>query len=123
MRVRELVKVAGGFQQMAALTRLVAGRVGDVAALLLAEVVQRAVERGQQMAALPEADPEDDDQCRRGDDQPAAELVEMIDDAQPVLMTDRSQALRHRAATDELLGAALGAALGGRSRLRVLRLL
>ena len=47
------------------------------------------------MGALPEAEPERDDQYRRADDQPAAELVEVIDDAQAILVADRPKALRH----------------------------
>src|SRR5579875_3112743 len=124
MRERsELLGILCGPREPPTLAGLVAGRVGEMAARLLGEGVQWLVERVEQVTALPEAEGEHDDQRRRAHDQAAAQLVEMIDDAQPVLMTDWPQALGHRAATSELLGAALGVALGRRRRLGVLRLL
>ncbi len=40
------------------------------------------------MLVLPEAEPERDCKRERADDQAAAKLVEVVDDAQPVFMPD-----------------------------------
>ena len=58
---------------------------------------QRPVEHVQQRVVLPEATREGDRQGGRTDDQPRAELIQMVDDAQAILMPDGPYDLRHRA--------------------------
>ena len=70
---------------------LVAAAVADALRRL-----QRLVDRVQQPVVLPVADRERDAEHDERDDQPIAELVEVLDEAQPVLMADRPQAAQAR---------------------------
>ena len=58
------------------------------------DVRQRPVEQVQQRVVLPEANPEGDGQHDPADDQPRAELIEVLDDAQPIFVPDGPQGLR-----------------------------
>ncbi len=78
---------------------LVPGDAADVVGRRIGGVGQRAVEQVQQRLVLPEAEPEGDDERDRDDDQSLAQLVEMVDDAEPVLVTDGAENSGHRSPT------------------------
>ena len=76
---------------------LVAGQAAEVVGLRAAEARGSArLSTLSSALVLPEAEPEGHDQRDHADDQPRAELVEVVDDAQTVLVTDRPQDAGHR---------------------------
>src|SRR5437763_16178261 len=83
---------------------------------------QRLVEQVEQDLVLPEAERDGDSKRWAAHEQPAAELVEVVDDAQAILMADGPENLRH-GGPGALLGA-LGpgcAGSGGGRRLALAR--
>ena len=59
-------------------------------------VLERLVEEVKQLVVLPEAEDERDPERDRADHEPRAQLVEVIDDRQPIVVTDRLEGGRHR---------------------------
>ena len=92
---------------------------GVLAALLAVEVLrrlERLVDRLQQPVVLPVADRERRDEDADADDEPRAQLVQMLDEAEPILVTDRpndSHTARRRSGIGARGGLVLPARLAG----------
>jgi hypothetical protein len=80
-----------------------------LAALLEGRLLQRPVHRVQQEVVLPERDAEADQERRDADDQPRAQLVEVLDEAQALVVADRPE---RGAGHASFRAGALGAPLG-----------
>ena len=66
------------------------------------------VEKVEQQVVLPEAEAEGHGQRGEADEQPSAQLVEVVDDAQAILVADGPENPRHGVRPGALLGFALG---------------
>jgi hypothetical protein len=84
-------------------------------------VGQRVVQHAEQPVVLPEAQTEHDNHHAGAEDQPVAQFVEVVDDAQTVVVADRPELHRHQVLAGvglgdgvTLLGLLCGARRGGR---------
>src|SRR3954447_23963818 len=84
-------------------------------ARLEGRALERAVDDVEDRAALPQADAEADREDRDAEDQPLAQLIEVLDEAESILVLDRPQGGGHAPAPLALLGDDL--VRGGRRRL------
>src|SRR4030088_650126 len=71
------------------------GQAGEMIRARLRCQRKRAIEHVQQCAVLPEADPKRDREYPRADEQPLSELIEVVDDAQAIVVPNGPKNLRH----------------------------
>ena len=121
---RQRAELLGGRARSPRRADAVPGQPADLVGPRLTGGRQRLVEQVEQDVVLPVAQAEGDREHRQADEQPAAELIEVVDDAEAILVADGPENLRHRVRSGALLGALGpgGAGPGGGGRLAGARL-